>query len=103
MDDLGAYLLGEDRDSGLFPDQAGAAAGYGRGAREHLGLRGQPGVAFGVGPLAHDGEVGSGLSECRYETVDVSDQPAAIGRDRCGVNENSRHQERSPLPLSLLL
>ena len=59
VQDVGADLLGDQRQAGLLPGQPGRPVRDRGRAGDDLGVRRQPGVPLRVGALADDGEVGS--------------------------------------------
>jgi hypothetical protein len=57
--DLGADLLGDQRQTGLLPGEPGRAVRDGSRAGDDLGVGRHPAVALGIGTLTGDGEIGT--------------------------------------------
>lgn len=87
--DVGVDLLRDQRQAGLLPRQPGRAVrDRGRGG-DDLRVGVELAVALGVGPLADDREVGARLGQRPDEPVDVTTDPAPVGGDRCGVEQDA--------------
>ena len=87
--DLRVDGLGDQRQAGLLPGEAGGAVRDRGRAGDDGGGRRHPAVPLGVGALAHDGQVGAPAGERRDEAVDVPPDAAAVGGDGGRVDEDA--------------
>ena len=88
MDQVGAHLLGHQRETGLLPGQPGRAVRDGGRPGYDVDGAGQPVEALGVGPLADHDEVLAGLAEGSDESVDVASDTSAVGGHRSRVEQH---------------
>jgi len=86
MHNVGAGLLGHEREPGLLPRQPRRPVRDGGGARDDVRVRDHPGVPLFVGALAGDHQVSPAGTQRDHEPVDVTSQRPAIRGDRGRVN-----------------
>jgi len=88
--DLGAQLLGDQRETGLLPRKAGGTVRDGGRSGHHRGVRSHPAVALGIGPLGRDREIGTGKGEGLDEAVHIATDTASVSGNSGGVDEDAR-------------
>ena len=95
VDHLGSDLLGHQRQAALLPGQPGGPVRDRGGRGDHAGAGHEAAVAFLVGPLADEGQIGSRRLQGADQSVDVAPDGAAVS-GHCGrVDKHTRRHGQS--------
>jgi len=96
MNDVDGQSVGQSGQGGLLPGEARRSAPQLLGRRDDPAVRGETGKGLGVPVLADHRQRGTGGIKGLCQVVDIAADTAALGGDRCCVEQDPRFGAHGP-------